>query len=80
MSPTTPPTTAMTTNTAMIVRRNQRGARPGATNPVHEFVKLDQRALSCKRATGSSTLAFLAMSVDSSAPFPAAVQRPFGAC
>jgi hypothetical protein len=54
-----PPTTAMSTNAAMIVRRTQRGAL-GATRRDHEFVKLDQRASSCKRATGSSPRRFLA--------------------
>jgi hypothetical protein len=38
MSPTTPPTTAMSTNTAMMVRRTQRGGRPGATSRDHELV------------------------------------------
>jgi hypothetical protein len=61
MRPTTSPTTAMSTNAAIIIRRTQRGA-PGATLLDHEFVKLDQRASSWKRATGSSPLDFLAMS------------------
>jgi hypothetical protein len=56
--------------TTIRTRRNQRGARPGATNPFHELVKLDQRARSCRRATGSSPLAFLVMSVGASAPHP----------
>jgi hypothetical protein len=59
MRPTTSPTTAMTTNAVMIIRRTQRGA-PGATLRDHEFVKLDQRASSCRRATGSSSRCFLA--------------------
>lgn len=62
MRPTTGPTTAMSTSAAMIIRRTQRGA-PGATLLDQEFVKLDQRASSWKRATGSSPLDFLAMSV-----------------
>jgi hypothetical protein len=45
MRPTTSPTTAMSTSAAMIVRRNQRGAWPGATVLDHELVKLDQRHL-----------------------------------
>jgi hypothetical protein len=49
----------MTTNAVMIIRRTQRGA-PGATLRDHEFVKLDQRASSCRRATGSSPRRFLA--------------------
>jgi hypothetical protein len=36
--PTTSPTTAMTTNAAMIIRRTQRGGRPGARNRNHELV------------------------------------------
>jgi hypothetical protein len=34
----TSPTTAMSTNTAMMARRTQRGARPGATSRDHELV------------------------------------------
>jgi hypothetical protein len=60
MRPTTSPTTAMTTNAAMIIRRTQRGVPPGAADPFHTFVKLDQLALSCSRATGSSPCRFLA--------------------
>jgi hypothetical protein len=60
MIPTTSPKSAMTTNAAMIIRRTQRGAPAGAADPFHMFVKLDQRALSCKRATGSSPRRFLA--------------------
>jgi hypothetical protein len=60
MRPTTRPTTAMTTNAAMIIRRTERGTG-GAPLLDHEFVKPDQRASSCKRATGSSPRRFLAM-------------------
>jgi hypothetical protein len=61
MRPTTSPTTAMTTNAVMIIRRIQRGAPPGAVDPFHVFVKLDQRALSWRRAIGSSPCPFLVM-------------------
>jgi hypothetical protein len=61
MIPTTSPTTAMTTNAAMIIRRTQRGAPPGAVDPFHMFVKLDQRALSCRRAIGSCPCSFFVM-------------------
>jgi len=57
--PTAPPTTAMTTNAAMIIRRTQCGTG-GAPLLDHEFVKPDQRASSWKRATGSLPRHFLA--------------------
>jgi hypothetical protein len=60
MRPTTSPTTAMTTNAAMIIRRTQRGGRPGARSRDHELVQDDQRAASCRRATESSPRRFLA--------------------
>jgi hypothetical protein len=60
MRPATSPTTAIRTNAPMIIRRIQRGGR-GAILLDHEFVKLDQRASSCKRATGSSPRCLLSI-------------------
>jgi hypothetical protein len=50
--PTTSPTTAMTTNAAMIIRRTQRGGRPGARSRDHVRVARTRRLL--QAATGSS--------------------------
>ena len=55
----TPGTTRRSTNATMIRRRTHRGPPPVCLD--HEAVKLDQRASSCTRATGSSPRRCLAM-------------------
>jgi hypothetical protein len=58
-------TNRISTTTTMMNQRTQRGAPPD-TCLDHELVKLDHRASSCSRATGSSSPGFLLM-VESSA-------------